>query len=298
MGFARQVKAELARVLPGKGCCRGAELAGFAQASSPPAGRGEGGGPGLVVVAETRHSAIARKLVVLGRARFGWAPRVEGVRGSGRRLYRIQLPAGQAAEWEALQRWKPSPGKRGSCCRQAYLRGAFLAAGYLVEPRKGYHMEWVLPTEAAAARVRKALAAEGLSAGLVERKGTCVVYLKEADAIAEVLSLTGAHQSLLEFEDVRVMKGMRNQVNRLVNAETANVDKAVAAALRQVEAIQRLQARGEVEKLPPGLRAVVEARLRHPYASLKELGELMDPPLTKSALNYRMRRLMELAESN
>jgi len=274
--------------MPSSPCCQEAELAGFAQALPPPPERGR-------AVAETRSSAVARKLLVLGRARFGWTPRVEGVRGPARRVYRLELGTGDGAGWDVLRRWRP-PARPRACCRRSYLRGAFLAAGYVVEPRKGYHLEWVLPSADVASRVVAMLADEGIPAGMMTRKGLAVVYVKEADAIAEVLSAIGAHHAMLEFENVRVLKGMRNRVNRLVNAETANVDKMVAAALRQAEAIRALQARGGLERLPAALRAVAEARLAYPYASLKELGERMDPPLSKSAVGHRMRRLMELAD--
>lgn len=277
--------------MPPSRCCQEAELAGFAQAFPSP---GEPGAGEAGRVVETRSSAIARKLLVLGRARFGWTLRVEGVRGPARRVYRLELGAGDGPGWEALKGWRP-PRRRASCCRRSFLRGAFLASGYVVDPHKGYHLEWVLPDGDVASRVVAMLAAEGIAAGVATRKGLPVVYVKEADAIAAVLAAIGAHHALLEFEDVRVLKGMRNRVNRLVNAETANVDKTVAAALRQAEAIRALQAGGGLERLPPGLRTVAEARLAFPYASLKELGERMDPPLSKSAVGHRMRRLMELA---
>lgn len=289
MGFAARAKAELARVIPASRCCQEAELAGFAQASPSPAEPGR-------VVAETRSSAIARKLLVLGRERFGWVTRVEGVRGPARRVYRLELEPGDGPGWSELKRWRLRR-RRASCCRRSFLRGAFLASGYVVEPHKGYHLEWVLPDGDVASRVVAMLADEGIPAGVATRKGLPVVYVKEADAIAAVLAAIGAHHAVLEFEDVRVLKGMRNRVNRLVNAETANVDKMVAAALRQGEAIRALQEVVGLDRLPPGLRAVAEARLAFPYASLKELGERLDPPLSKSAVGHRMRRLMELARS-
>lgn len=281
----------MARILPDDPCCQRAELAGYAGAAPF-----EADASGRLVVG-ARHPAIARKLLVLARQRFGWRPRVQAEKGPSRRVVRLVLPPEDGAQWKRLaQEAAADAASMAACCRAAFVRGAFLASGYVVDPQKGYHLEWVLPSEEGAAAVQEVLAAEGIPAKAIQRKGGWVVYIKEADAIAEVLTLVGAHHTLFLFEDVRVMKGVRNQVNRLVNAETANVDKAVAAALKQAEAIRMLQRRVGLANLPARLRAVAEARLAFPYVSLKELGEQMDPPLSKSALGHRMRRLLELAE--
>lgn len=306
----------MARILPDDPCCQRAELAGYAGAAPF-----EEDASGRVIVG-ARHPAIARKLLVLARERFGWRPQVQAEKGPARRIVRLVLPREDGAGWKRLAEasilyaeepaeeetgggrlegteagWQPEAvASMAPCCRAAFVRGAFLASGYVVDPQKGYHLEWVLPSAEAAAAVQGALAAEDIAAKTMQRKGGWVVYIKEADAIAEMLTLVGAHHTLFQFEDVRLMKGVRNQVNRLVNAETANVDKAVAAALKQGEAIRILQRRVGLANLPAKLRAVAEARLAFPYVSLKELGERMDPPLSKSALGHRMRRLLELAE--
>lgn len=287
------MKAELARIVPDKACCQMAELAAFAQVgllrlSSRAAGEK------AVVTAQTRNPAVARKLLVLCKRRFPWPVRVDGLRRRARRIYRVELPAEARADWHALTQWRVDAA--GPCCRTAFLRGALLGAGYLIEPAKGYHLEWVVPSALGMDNIRKILSLEGIAPGIGERKGVGLVYLKEADAIADVLGVAGAHEALLEFENVRVVKGMRNQVNRLVNAETANVDKTVAAALRQVEAIRRWDQEVGLNALPRSLRAVAEARLAHPDASLRELGERLEPPLSKSAVSHRMRRLMKLVE--
>lgn len=292
-GFTAQMKAELARIIPDKACCQLAELAAFAQVGLlrlSPLQAGEK----AVVTAQTRNPAIARKLLVLCKRRFPWPVRLDGSRRQTRRIYRVDLPAEARSGWHELTQWRAD--SAGACCRTAFLRGALLGAGYLIEPSKGYHLEWVVGGGPGVDNLRKILALEGIAAGVGERKGAGLVYLKEADAIADVLGLVGAHQALLAFENVRVMKGMRNQVNRLVNAETANVDKTVAAALKQVEAIRRWHSEVGMAALPPSLRAVAEARLAYPYASLKELGERLEPPLSKSAVSHRMRRLMKLVE--
>lgn len=179
--------------------------------------------------------------------------------------------------------------------REAFLRGLFLGSGSVTGPGHGYHAELVLPETAAAARVARELRRWGLRPGRARRRGRIGVYLKEADQIAEFLGRLGAHQAVLALENHRVVKGVRNRVNRLVNAETANLRKAVDAGLRQVEAIRRLVEAVGWDGLPPSLREVARMRLEHPSASLRDLGQMLDPPLSKSAVGHRIRRLQALA---
>ena len=128
------------------------------------------------------------------------------------------------------------------------------------------------------------------------RKENCVLYLKESEQISDFLALVGAHEAVMDLENVRVAKGVRNKVNRLVNCETANMNKAIDAALRQVEMIEAIKVHGDFDKLPRALQQVANLRLQAPEASLKELGELCDPPIGKSGINHRMRRLTEFAK--
>jgi len=185
---------------------------------------------------------------------------------------------------------------RKRCCKKAYLRGAFLGSGSISDPKGPYHLEFVAASMEQAQSLARLISGFGLSAGVATRKGAFVVYLKNGDDIRDLLGLIGASESLLKFEDIRVLKEMRNNVNRLVNCETANLNKTVNAAVRQIEMINYLKRIGVYEKLPPGLKQVAELRLKHPDLSLKELGHLMTPPLGKSGVNHRLKKLEEFVE--
>ena len=183
------------------------------------------------------------------------------------------------------------------CCRRSYLRGAFLAAGSMSDPEKGYHLEIVCHGTEEAERCLSLLAAYGLKGRRVARKTMTVVYLKEGDEIVDVLNLMGAHHALLEFENIRVLKDMRNKVNRRVNCEAANLGKTASAALRQIEAIEKIDQTVGLSSLPASLREIAEVRRDNPDFSLQELGEALRPPVGKSGVNHRLRRLMEIAET-
>jgi DNA-binding protein WhiA len=183
------------------------------------------------------------------------------------------------------------------CCRRSYLRGAFLGGGSVSSPDSDYHLELTAGNE----KLGEDLAAltnrfTGLNAKLSRRKQSWLVYLKESDQIADFLALIGAHGSLLEFENARVLKGMKNQVNRLVNCETANLEKTVNAAFRQVNGIRLIDERIGLDTLNPSLAQIARLRLDNPEATLKELGELMRPPVGKSGVNHRLRKIEEIAE--
>ncbi|BAS27141.1 sporulation protein [Limnochorda pilosa] len=183
----------------------------------------------------------------------------------------------------------------GTDCPWAYLRGIFLARGSVNRPGRAYHLELVCESAAVHRRVGRLLEGTGLRAGTAARRGMLLHYLKGVDQVVAFLQGIGADRAVLELESSRALKGMRNQVNRMVNAETANLEKSVAASLRQAEAIRRLQRSGRLAGLPDPLRAVARARLRHPDLSLRELGLALRPPVPKSTVEYRMNRLMRLA---
>lgn len=297
--FSGQVKDELARLWPADGAALAWELAGLCLGCGMPV---EGKGWRW----RTESAATARLLVRLVRARYGVTPRLvvdrRGKLGRGN-VYELWLdeppePAGAGGSGLVLA-GLPDPGAgeqpRRRQDREAFLRGLFLGAGSVSGPGHGYHAEVVVPGAAAARRVAAELRRWGLRPGRARRRGRVGLYLKEADQIAEFLGRLGAHQAVLALENHRVVKGMRNQVNRLVNAETANLRKAVDAGLRQVAAIRRLVEAVGWEGLPPSLREVARVRIEHPSASLRDLGQLLDPPLSKSAVGHRIRRLQALA---
>ena len=179
------------------------------------------------------------------------------------------------------------------CCRRAFLRGAFLGAGSMSDPNKSYHFEIVCDSDVMAKQIQRLMCDFSMDAKIVRRKKSYVVYLKEGDQIADILNIMEAHVSLMELENIRILKDMRNTVNRKVNCETANINKTVSAAVKQLEDITYLRDNMGLEKLAEGLREVAYARLSHPDATLKELGELLSPPVGKSGVNHRLRKLSE-----
>lgn len=182
------------------------------------------------------------------------------------------------------------------CCKRAYIRGVFLSCGSLSDPEKMYHLELVFMTASEARDFRDLLKLFNISTKIIERKERYVVYLKEGDVIADFLTLTGAVRSLLNLQNIRVVKDVRNNVNRQVNCETANLSKTIAAGLEQRDVIKRLKDNKLFESLPLYLQELGELRMQFPERSLKELGEMMDPPVSKSGVNHRMRKIMNFQE--
>ena len=177
------------------------------------------------------------------------------------------------------------------------IREAFIQSGSISDPEKFYHLEIVFVEESEAVALKKLLEDFGLEGKIVERKGHFVVYLKEGAQIADMLRIMEASLALMEFENIRIVKEMRNSINRQVNCEAANLGKTISAAVKQIEDIKYICSSVGLENLPAGLAETAKKRLEYPEAPLKELGELMDPPLGKSGVNHRLKKLSELAEN-
>ncbi len=190
-----------------------------------------------------------------------------------------------------------NPIVKKSCCKRAYLRGAFLATGSVSNPEKSYHIEIVCATKGKAEQIKSIINSFDLDAKIILRKKSYVVYLKEGSQIVDLLNVMEAPIALMEMENVRILKEMRNTVNRKVNCETANINKTVSAAVKQVEDIHYIQNTIGLFKLPEGLQEIAELRLANPNASLKELGDLLMEPIGKSGVNHRLRKLSEIAET-
>ena len=182
------------------------------------------------------------------------------------------------------------------CCRRAFLRGAFLGAGSMSDPNKSYHFEIVCDSDVMAKQIQRLMCDFSMDAKIVRRKKSYVVYLKEGDQIADILNIMEAHVSLMELENIRILKDMRNTVNRKVNCETANIHKTVSAAVKQVEDITYIKNTVGLDELPEGLEEIAKVRLQYPEATLKELGDLLIVPLGKSGVNHRLRKLSNIAE--
>lgn len=182
------------------------------------------------------------------------------------------------------------------CCKRAYLRGAFLSAGSMSNPEKGYHLEFVCADMDQACQLVDTLMVYGIKAKIVARKKYQVVYIKESEEISTLLNVIGAHRSLMSLENLRILKDMRNSINRKVNCEAANITKTVNAATKQIEDIQYIKDHYGFDNLAENLRQMAELRLEYPDATLKELGQYLVPNVGKSGVNHRLRKLSELAE--
>ena len=185
---------------------------------------------------------------------------------------------------------------KNNCCVRAYLRGAFLCAGSMSDPEKSYHLEFVCTRPEQAGQLKRIIQEFQIEAKTIKRKKYYVVYLKEGSGIVDLLNVIGAHVSLMNLENLRIVKEMRNSINRRVNCEAANITKTVTAASRQIEDILLIKKRCGFENLPDNLRQMAEIRLEYPEAPLKELGEYLEPAVGKSGVNHRLRKLSEIAE--
>lgn len=181
------------------------------------------------------------------------------------------------------------------CCSAAYLRGAFLGSGFIANPKGNYHFEISFAAEPIAEDVARIFVEKGIPARVSKRRNTYIVYLKSGDSIADFLAFTGAHTSALHFEDTRLYKSIRNDTNRATNAEIANQKKTVNAFLEFQEAVEKIRQAEAMGKLSPALREIIRLRMTHPDASLKALGEMLEPSLTKSAIAHRVQRILDFA---
>jgi DNA-binding transcriptional regulator WhiA len=274
---ASELRGELARIRPAQACCRRAELIGLLQAA---------GADGSL---HTLDHATARIAVQLAAAIgiVAAAPRLEagGLHAPGRHHLRVTLDGVPPAEWRSVT--------AKACDRRAFVRGLLLGTGSISAGPAGPHIEFVLKDRSSALRLQSLLAESEVRASRMRRRGRQVVYLKGQEQIAGLLRLTGANRALLDFETSRVSREVRNRLNRLLNAEEANVSRTVRAADRQLQAIARLSASGELEQLADGLREAAAQRRRQPEADLDTLASSLG--ISRSAMNHRLRRLVELA---
>lgn len=185
---------------------------------------------------------------------------------------------------------------QNTCCKRAFIRGAFLAGGSMSDPNKSYHFEIVCHTLEQAKQLQGVMQSFDTDAKIVERKGHHVVYLKEGSQIVDMLNVMEAYVALMNLENVRILKEVRNTINRKVNCETANINKTVNAAVKQVEDIELIRERIGLDNLPDNLREMALLRLEYPEATLKELGNYLEPPVGKSGVNHRLRKLSAIAE--
>ncbi len=295
-------------------CCRLAELAGLTRAAGSLEISRPGGADGsghLHLKLATENAAVARKAFSLVKGLLHTSSEVtverqQRLRRANRYVVRAAMPDGSAQSMlhhlglidrrGAVTGSSPSALIGRACCRRAFLRGAFMGSGFLSEPERPYHLEMVFARRALADQVIELMATFDLRARVAARKDSFIVYLKDGEQVGRFLSVIGAHRALLNYENVRITKGMRNRVNRLVNMETANLDKVADAAARQREAIEKIARTIGLRSLSPGLVEAANLRLEYPEATLEELSQLSRPRVSKSGINHRLRRLIKLAD--
>ncbi|MBQ8304633.1 MAG: DNA-binding protein WhiA [Blautia sp.] len=309
MSFSGMVKEELAGKTGAARHCMLAELAAIME-SCGHLEQGEGRGPVLRVYSENETNV--RKCFTLLEKAFNIDTAVlnrDAVRPKRGQVYLIELDDPTLTE-EILGGTKLVEDRENGglklmqnavltqreCCKRAYLRGAFLASGSISDPNKGYHFEIVCQDGERAGRLKSLIRSFHIDAKTVLRKKSHVVYVKEGAQIVDMLALMGAGIALMDLENVRILKEMRNSVNRKVNCETANINKTVLAAVRQMEDIRLIERTAGFQSLSDELAEAAALRLQYPDATLKELGEMMDPPIGKSGINHRFRKLSAIAD--
>ena len=311
MSFTSDVKEELSRHMSSARHCRIAEIAAIISLC------------GRILISsndhycikiQTENIAVARKYFTLLKKTFNISTDVlirQNMSLKSRRLYVITignhedsirvlqatklLNANNEIEenlsaTDNIVIWQP-------CCKRAFLRGAFMAVGAISDPEKSYHFEIACATEPKAEQIQTIMRSFDIDARIIKRKKYFVVYIKEGAQIVDILNIMEAHVALMEFENVRILKEIRENVNRKFNCETANISKTVSASVKQTRDIEYIRDTIGFEGLADGLEDIARARLERPEATLKELGAALNPPVGKSGVNHRLRKLSNIADS-
>lgn len=307
MSFSAQSKNELIHIRTEGRCCNRAVLSGIVRVSGT---MKVVAGKGMTLVIATENPALARLVFILVKQVYRVHAELsmkERFAFSRHHIYDITVESAEPvlcdlgilthdASGYSLQQTVPELILKKSCCRRAYLRGIYLGGGSLSDPEKSYHLELVTHSEAFAESLVSFMNAQyALGAKYTLRKQTPVVYIKESERIGDFLNIIGAHKTLLEYENIRVVKQVRNTINRVINCENANMTKTVNAAQEQTRAIKMIQEYMGLDALPDKLKAVAELRLAYQEETLQEIGELLDPPVGKSGVNHRFKKLLQLA---
>lgn len=309
MSFSSDVKEELSRQVSKSRHCQIAEIAAVISLC----GRIQINEKDQYCVRiQTENAAVARKYFTLIKKAFGICPEVTVRQNRTLKkvlIYIITIPNSEDS-LRILQAVKLIDRNgdinenlsvsdniiiQQNCCKRAFMRGAFLAAGSISDPEKFYHFEIACAAESKAEQLKNLILSFDIDAKIVQRKKYYVVYIKEGAMIVDALNVMEAYVSLMNLENIRILKEMRNSVNRKVNCETANINKTVSAAVKQIEDIQYIRDHAGLESLPDGLSEMAQLRLEYPEASLKELGMLLCPQVGKSGVNHRLRKISNIA---
>jgi len=296
MSFCSDVKAEIGRQPIHKTCCAVAEAYGvllFCNTFSA-------GGVKIVTESRDLSQRLPRLFKKAFCVEFDQVPETE----QGKQVFLIEDPAKIQKIYDAFGLEKNTTVSlhvnlgvlEEDCCRLSFLRGAFMAGGSVTDPEKRYHLELATSHQRVSREVYSLLMELGFYPKDTTRGGNSILYFKQSDYIEDVLTTLGAPVCAMRIMEAKVEKDLRNEVNRRVNCESANLGKAVDAAQEQLAAIRRLEATGAYRELPDKLRKTAELRKANPEATLQELAQMQDPPLTKSAINHRMRKIVELSK--
>lgn len=315
MSFASETKNELARIEPEKKCCMLAEISGFLRVA---------GSIGLVgfgkfkIIVTTDNPAVARHYKKLIQDYFGIETKLEigegravGKTGTSKKYsYSITIDPDNLSE-QILRETGMLLVKEGNnyisdgiysgivrtkCCKKAYLRGVFMGAGTMSNPEKSYDMEFVLDSSTMAADLRRLINSfVDLSCKVVQRRNKYIVYMKKADYISDMLAIMGASHQVFSMEETRIKKSMIGSARRISNCDSANMDRTIDASMNQIEAIKKIAESKGLAILPDSLRQAAELRMENPDISLTALGELCSPPLKKSGISKRLKKIEEIA---
>jgi DNA-binding protein WhiA len=309
MSFSSDIKDEIIRLTDEKNCCHKAELAGILRTGLIV--KKYRGSNSLIYI--TEHALLSRYIFTSIKNQIKVGPNIFGERITRFKkhvVYRLNFT--KILNMDEFKLFLKSMGIQviqdegkkiyddyeinERCCVRAYIRGGFLAVGSITNPEKAYHLELSFTDRKIAEEYMGFMKRFDLKPRHLSRKGYEIVYMKEGQDIVDFLNVIGAHRGLMEMENIRILKDMRNQVNRIVNCETANLGKIVNASLKQVEYIRHLDKTVGIENLPQGLKEIARLRLEFPEASLAELGKMLNPPLGKSGVNHRLRKLEKIAK--
>ncbi|MBQ7717741.1 MAG: DNA-binding protein WhiA [Clostridia bacterium] len=308
MSFTSEIKDELVRIQNEQSCCDMAQLCGFICFAGSVGYSGET--PYLKITTES--DAAAKSFETLMKKVFGIKDELvksQNSSGRGGFLYNYVLDTvGKVHQvLDALGLFDDEFSEhitfkinqnlvKKQCCKRAFIRGAFLGGGSAANPEKSYHLEFVTHHHALSGGLTEVFAYFDIDAKTVKRQSNYVIYFKNSDDIFDVMSVMGAHKKMMEFANVRIVKDKRNNINRKVNCETANLDKTLNAAFVQKEAIKKIKEAGKFEMLPKHLAEVANMRLEHPDASLNALAELLGTKISRSAINHRFKKIIQIAE--
>lgn len=307
MSFSNEMKIDLSKVVVTNQCCILAELIALVLVI----GSGEKDSDDEIVKLITENVNVAKRIFFLIKEAFGVNPQIVIRKSNKLKEHNVYLLSFDKAriiknnniyvKFKNTDELKILQGKSGLskvCCRKSFLRGVFLGAGSITNPNNYYHLEIVLKNEHTAKDVHDIITRFNIPSRITKRKNSNIVYIKDVNHISDFLNIIGAHKAMLDIENVRILKEMRNSVNRIVNCETANLTKIVDASIRHINAIKYLQNINRLDKLPDSLKEIAYLRLEYQDLSLKELGLLLDKPLGKSGVNHRLNKIVQIAEES